>query len=348
MDIIDKYKIFKKIGSGGQGTTYLVKKNNKKYALKIEKILEKDIKKNLGSIYWREIDFATNMANKYPNFFTKLYDHDIINNCDFILENPHKIEQIDVMNTSPFCSRKIYELIDTTLDKIINKLKLPEIYSVLIQLSYIIYIMNKNGYTHNDLHSLNIGIKNTTQKYITIFDKRIPTFGRFVKLIDYGSVLHKKYDFGRFSKFIDKKNELKELIGFNESKFLSENLIKEIRRILDIIFELSFYSKIPIKFWKKYDYNKDLNNFLNSEDAILVNTLVENNDDKYNLYALLYPEKYQKRLLKSKFKKTINNIMRLPIEDVIFLMNNTHIKTGNDIKKNILYLIQKLEIFSGK
>ena len=29
MDIIDKYKIFKKIGSGGQGTTYLVKKNNK-------------------------------------------------------------------------------------------------------------------------------------------------------------------------------------------------------------------------------------------------------------------------------------------------------------------------------
>lgn len=57
-----------------------------------------------------------------------------------------------------------YEYVDTTLDK----LKLNELYSILIQLSYIIYIMNKHGYTHNDLHMNNIGIKKTNKKYSNI------------------------------------------------------------------------------------------------------------------------------------------------------------------------------------
>jgi len=56
---------------------------------------------------------------------------------------------------------------------------------------------------------------------------------------------------------------------------------------------------------------------------------------------LLYPEKAQRRLLKSQFKKTINNKIRLPIEDIIFLLNATHIKSYKDIKKIILYFINK-------
>ncbi len=56
---IDDYKIIKELGAGLFGTTYLVEykekgisnifKKPKKYALKIEKILEKDIKKSSKS-----------------------------------------------------------------------------------------------------------------------------------------------------------------------------------------------------------------------------------------------------------------------------------------------------------
>jgi hypothetical protein len=333
MNILDKYKVIKKIGSGGQGSVFLVERRNKKYALKIEKILERDAKKNLSSVYWREIEFISNLINKSPIFFTKLYDHEIIDNCNFMLDNPYNIDTIEKMNKSNYCSIKVYEFIDTTLDKIINKIKLPEIYSILIQLSYTIYIMNKNGYTHNDLHIFNIGVKNTKQKYITIFDKKIPTYGRIIKLIDYGAILHNKYTLH--------KNKL---LGIHESKLLSENLIKEIRRILDIVFELSFYDEIPIKFWEKWNNDKELNNFLNSEESILVNNLVQNNNDKYNLFMILYPERAQKMMLKSQFKKTINNIIRVPIEDIIFLLNATHINDYTDIKIIILYLINKLLI----
>jgi len=187
MDTINKYKIIKKIKSGGQGSVFLTKYNNKKYALKIEKIIEKDITKNLSSIYWREIEFTTYMNKKYPNLFLKLYAHDIVNNYNFTLDNPYNIEYIDKLNKSKYCSRKVYEYIDTTLDKIINNLSYNELYSILIQLCYIIYIMNKNGYTHNDIHISNIGIKNTNKNNIIIFNKRIPSYNKIVKILDYGT-----------------------------------------------------------------------------------------------------------------------------------------------------------------
>lgn len=330
MKIIKKYEIIKKINSGGQGSIYKIKYKNIIYALKIEKILENEIKKNYKSIYWREIEFAQTMNKKYPDLFMTLYDHDIIKDYNFTLDNPYNIEKIKTLNNSIYCSRKIYEYIDITLDKIIDKLKVNELYSIIIQLLYIIYIMNKNGYTHNDLHMLNIGVKKTSKKYITIFDNKIPTNGYIIKVIDYGSILHKKYILGNC-----------ELIGIDESQILLDNKTKEIRRILDIVFELSFYNNISMNFWKKYNYEKDLERFIKSNNSKLVNNLVENVYDKYTLFMLLYPEKAQKRLLKSNFTKIINNKIRLPIEDIIFLFNATHIKSYNDIKKIIFYFINK-------
>jgi hypothetical protein len=52
----DNYKIIKEIGIGMMGTVYLVKdKLNNKYAMKIEKILQKYINKSLEYDLWREI-----------------------------------------------------------------------------------------------------------------------------------------------------------------------------------------------------------------------------------------------------------------------------------------------------
>lgn len=69
--------------------------------------------------------------------------------------------------------------------------------------------------------------------------------------------------------------------------------------------------------------------------------------DKYYLFALLYPEKFQKRYLKSKYKKVTNNIIRLPIEDIIFLFNATHIKTYKDIMIIISINIMSNLIYRG-
>jgi hypothetical protein len=226
MKIIKNFEIIKKISSGGQGSVYKIKYKNIIYGLKMEKILESEIKKNYKSTYWREIEFSKNMNNKYPDLFMTLHDYDIIEDCDFTLDNPYNIERITSMNKSTYCSRKIYEYIDMTLDKIIDKLKLNELYSVLTQLSYVIYIMNKNGYTHNDLHIYNIGVKKTTKKYITIFNNKIPTYGKIIKLLDYGSVLHKKYVLGN-----------SELFEFDESKIFSNNKIDEMKIFLQDLIE---------------------------------------------------------------------------------------------------------------
>ena len=122
-----------------------------------------------------------------------------------------------------------------------------------------------------------------------------------MKLLDYGCILHKKYTL----------NEGNSIIGIHESEILKVNKIIEIRRLLDIAYNISFYSKLSINFWKKFDYKKDMDKFFISDDFILVNNLVNDKYDKYYLFALLYPEKFQKRYIKSKYGKVTNNIIRL-------------------------------------
>ena len=90
---INKFKLDKKLGSGMFGTTYLAFYKNKKYALKIEKISEKDITFDLSLRDRRDIEFSENFANNYPEQFIYLYKYDLINDCAVIknlifLDNP--------------------------------------------------------------------------------------------------------------------------------------------------------------------------------------------------------------------------------------------------------------------
>jgi hypothetical protein len=105
----------------------------------------------------------------------KLYQYDIKENCEHNQEYyteidklPYPQEFISILKDkyeSNYCIRKIYSLVDCDLSKIIDKLNKKQLYSLIIQNTYIILLLNKNGFLHNDLHGQNIGVIKTKKNF---------------------------------------------------------------------------------------------------------------------------------------------------------------------------------------
>ena len=68
--------------------------------------------------------------------------------------------------------------------------KLQHIYDLYIQIFYIVSLLQKEGWTHNDFHTSNIGLCKTADATIDINGHAIPTHGYYVQAIDYGTVRH--------------------------------------------------------------------------------------------------------------------------------------------------------------
>ena len=58
----------------------------------------------------------------------------------------------------------------------------------------ILLLVKEISWNDNDLHQENIMINKTTKKYFTFMDKKIPYNGYQLSAIDFGKVLHKKFD----------------------------------------------------------------------------------------------------------------------------------------------------------
>ena len=271
------------------GTVYLIESNNKKYALKIEKILDNDLQKNNKSKIWREIDFSLNFGNKFPDQFIYLYDYDFDTNCEYNQKYTFDITDFEEdkqyylkkIKNSKYCIKKIYSLIDMTLDNIINNLTINQIYSMIIQITYNIYLLHINNYVHGDIDMSNIGVIKTDNKFIKILDKNIPTFGYIFKLIDYGIIFNKK----------DISSPEEEVI-YN---YLLNNELKNLQ---------NFFLKLNNIELKKYGYIKNLriNKIINEDLKI---KKYDNFDDLF-LYYL----------------KQNNNKIRIKEEDIIYFVNN--------------------------
>jgi hypothetical protein len=311
---INKFKIIKELGHGMIGTVFLAKYKNKKYALKIEHILEEDRKKSSSSQIWREIFFSTKFANKYPEQFIKLYSYDIIDNCTHKQEYSMNVEMIrykkirdKIYNIakSNLCIRKVYSLIDGVLDDVIDLLSHKQLYSFILQYSYIILLLQKNGYSHGDIHGGNIGYIKTKKKFVKILNYNIPTYGYIFKFIDYGFVKNKKNKLS---------NENRE---FHKKFFTIEGNLSFIYSLL--YDDYNFYNYL---IENKINYNDEelYLNFLKSVEFDTIKYLSNNDYNCFLIYKILFIEKYQKSILKKKFKKVIEPIIRGDLSDILYFL----------------------------
>ncbi len=328
--VLDSYKVVKELGSGYAGTVYLVVKQGKYYALKIEKVLEEEFTKNYKYLGWREIDFANQVASRYPNQFIELVDYDFISDCKHVQKTLKPIEQFSDkikdlilrVRASEFCFRRIYTLVDNSVDHIIRNLKKHQIYSIFIQILYIVYLIHLKGYVHGDLQLRNIGIIKTDKKDIIIFGKKIPCFGYICKAIDYGSVLHKKYN-----------------LDMDKIKMYDDVLMKENRMVyhLGIDFE-EFYNekeRIEKEHNIKINYQDVIENIRNTDEY----KSIQLRDDaiKFIYYKIKYVELFQKQVLGKYYKKNIHVDQWIDTDDILFCYMNY-----KNIKKQIMYLLEKL------
>ena len=210
--LLDTVKIGNLLGKGVYGTVFLATdKDNNRYAFKIEKLLKEDVKKSLKSPHWRELYFVSHLASKHPDQFLQLYDSRIINKCTFKQTDTDYNELPELKNTihaklafSPYCSLKLWSFIDGDLQQLLDpviKISDAELSDIHIQIVNIVDIMQSAGFLHDDLHWGNIAFTRVAPSTkIEIRGRQIPTHGYIMKAIDYGMILHKKFQLSDIEK----------------------------------------------------------------------------------------------------------------------------------------------------
>ena len=325
--------IIKELGKGMHGTVYLVKDiYNNEYAMKVEQILEKDMIETSKSYLWREIDFANTLSNKYPNQFMKIYKYEN-KKCDYVHTltetqkkslNEEAIKYYNELNESHYCSIKLTSTIDDILENIIYKLSDKKIIlDLLIQVVYIAYLINKEGYYHRDFHPENIGVVYTKDEFIEILKNKIPTHGYILQAIDYGMVLHKKYQLDE-----SEKNAL----TYNNDLY---------RIFYKIIFKIML--KKLIERYPNININKKISISENDSKVLepyLKNIKINNSDwvnKNYNyfqqlLYKIVFFDKFQDQL---GIIDKIELFDFISVKSVIFIVINFY-----DLKKILKHLIE--------
>lgn len=341
----DKLKTLKKLGAGVYGTTYLVEYNGKNYAQKIQHILPKDRERNYKNELWREFDlydYINDMNIKDRVFFTNLHGYKIYKNCDHdqIQERPFKIntDKINKLDESSWCVTYLIDYKgDMTLLNFLERnttLDHKLIYSIILQICKIIFVLYKGGYSHNDLHPGNIMINKTSEKYFEFMNTKIPYQGYQLTAIDYGDVLHKKFNirYKRTKKMflIDRKKwlffetfgaamrvltcfivmltdciSMKKKLPWERSGAgdAHDNVIKKI-----IKNHSDFYVMVKDKYIKQYPLGEKLLNkvveFINEDKLESINKIVNKKKHEFAFWDILrrieiefnvfFPEKYSK------------------------------------------------------
>ena len=299
--LIKDLKLGSFIAAGYQGSVHeIFDEHRKRYAIKIIKVKEKYKEQSYEISAWREVDFANTVGNLYPNSFIYMYAYDVIDNVDdFNYNRPKKHPNANLYNQlkkSKYAVRIVYSYINDTLDKVIHSLSKEQLYSMIVQITFAIKVMHENGYTHNDLKLHNIGAKHTSDKYVDLDDNlRVKTHGYIYKIIDYGGILHRKYDLSETS-----------------SKIHHNKMIKEVDFILYNLFRCDFKDKFFCGgIYPKDGTFKECHVYKNIEHYTSVW------DYQYYLFAILYPTQHQRFCTKNINHNTSDVKLLLPFKDIL-------------------------------
>jgi hypothetical protein len=195
-----KIKVVKKLGVGMVATAYLIEYDGKQYVMKKQKILERDKNRDSRSVTWREIfffEYINKMPPEIQKFFCKLYDFKIIDNCTHIQERPIDIQKntnlkkmMNELDASNSCAIFIIEYKgDMPLYDFMSKKLIPkQIYSILLQICKIIFILSDAMYSHNNVHLGNFMVLPTKDKTFEFMGHQIPHNGLQISAIDYGDM----------------------------------------------------------------------------------------------------------------------------------------------------------------
>ena len=326
------YKIIEELGRGMRGTVYKIKYKDDYYALKIEHVLDEDKEKNIKSGVWREIDFMTKFAKKYKDQIMQLYHYEFIDDCDheqkysIDLKNFEKYNRDKhiKLNKSKTCINRIYELMDGTINDILPKLSVQQIYSFIMQITIIVQILEKNKYIHGDFHSGNIGYIKTDKPYIKYGKLKIPTFGYIFKAIDLGGVLHPKYKLSKRDKIWYKDLFKRELITPLNTSLINSTKYWDYVENKNI--------KLNIK--------TNLIKFKKSNLYTILNMQFPEIKDKHRLFNIcefLYPYQFQKLTLGKYYIDGLEPKLFIDVTDIIYLY-----KVNFNSKLIITYFYNKL------
>ena len=339
--LLDNITLKKKIGEGSYGKVYLaVDSTKKKYAYKIEKMFSNQIKKTLKSNYWREVEFNKHIIKKYPEQFMTLYDYKIQFPCYYkndktvINGKYRKMSHKDRLNNSKYCAIKLWSLVDGIIKELLisNKFTTCVYYDLFIQIINIIYILDRNNYSHNDLHPSNIAYTKTKKKYIKILNNNIPTHGYIIKIIDYGSIKNIKYDLNKHEK--DIYENYKDLMTIFTIYFINYSLTDFKKYYMN---DNEWQSKITMDLISKKD--KEILKLLlpnepdNKMSSKMKNFLI------LKLYILIYYEKWQIQVLGEEFKKVIPLNLIFPINVILYFLKNIY-----NVQTVLKYFLENREI----
>lgn len=289
-----------------------------KVVVKIEHVSKKD-RDDKTSAVWKEIQFSEKFGNKHPKHFMQLKDYNFEAGCpgiqlDGLIQNPPSswgkklVAEYRALLAEDVCVYKTYDRMDCILGDILPKMSVPQVYSALLQVSYAVKMMHKNGYIHGDLHAGNVGAMKTAKNArIQLGNVSVPTHGYHYKLIDFGMTLHKsgaktKEDKDRFE---------------NEHGQHDDGLFASLCDDYDG----------PTGFDKAVSMIKKLDEFR------VVELITSNKTMQNCLFKTMYPDAYLCVLKEKQIQKA-----KLPLEDLIFLAHN-----GMHSDESFHYLLEKLK-----
>jgi len=249
-------------------TKIFIDKDEWKFELKNYQIINKILKKEY-------------IVKKYDSCVKKLknYTNDVYLHCS-------NINSLINKDTNLYQISYEYGGVDLDIIKRDSKILFKEIFKGFINIFNTIYLLDKNGYIHQDIRNPNI-----------LYDKK----KKQMKLIDYGFLINKKNFFSNDNNYIfGTSYHYAPEVNFNNYKDMYDNILY---KYLDSCKDLKFYNKLNDEIYKNiYEISKKKYNiYTNKLDIYMMGIIL--------LQNYLYFHSHKKINLNKKERENVEKLI---------------------------------------